>query len=374
MKTPGGEIAMDMGRIEAAVDRCFDAALSGDDWSVALHDLSRAANAAGAMFLPQVPDRSILDLPASLDYHDYLKLYVKNRWWEHNHRARFWDICRLRSEVVVTEDDLSTPQQRMHLYSYNEHYLRHGFYGFAAAGFRVEGKVWAVSFQRYQSQGHFDRRDATVLGSLIPQLRRMITISNRISSDAANARLDALDRIRLPAVTLDRTGSVVGENPAFAAMTGDTIRILARRIVVDDRPSAASLDALIQSLLTANGKLAAQETDFAVIRRAGRRPIVVEGYAVSTRYPDFRGGVHALLVFRDLDAGPPDVRRRLTAAFGLTAAEARVASELAGGATPEQIAEKLGISLGTVRVQLKSIYGKMDVGRQADVVRIVSRL
>lgn len=365
---------MDFGRIDAALDRCFDAATAGDDWSDALHDLSRAANAAGAMFLPQVPDRSILELPASVDYHDYLKLYVKNRWWEHNHRARFWDICKSRPEVVVTEDDLSTPDQRKHIYSYNEHYLRQGFYGFAAAGFRVDGRIWAVSFQRYVSQGHFDRHDATVISGLIPHFRRMITLSNRIAATASTARLEALDRIRMPAVTTDRTGRVVGHNSAFAALPSDTVRIAGGRLAAADRASQDDLDGLVLAVAGARGDLRNQGRDFAVLRRPTSRPIIAEGYAISPRYPDFRGDVAALLVFRDLEAIPRDSRQRLISAFGLTPAEARVMAELGMGATPEQIAERLGISLGTVRVQLKSAYAKMDVGRQAEAIRVIGRL
>ena len=66
----------------------------------------------------------------------------------------------------------------------------------------------------------------------------------------------------------------------------------------------------------------------------------------------------AMVILRPVDrraAPPPDMLCEL---FGLTRAEAAVAVALVGGATAEQVARQRGVSLMTVRVQIRSILGK----------------
>ena len=62
---------------------------------------------------------------------------------------------------------------------------------------------------------------------------------------------------------------------------------------------------------------------------------------------------------------------RLRALYGLTGAEARVASLLARGYRLDEIAEMLGVAYETTRKHLKQIFGKTSTARQADLVRVV---
>src|SRR5690606_25293921 len=55
--------------------------------------------------------------------------------------------------------------------------------------------------------------------------------------------------------------------------------------------------------------------------------------------------------------------------FQLTRAEAEVATGLAEGLSLEEIAAARGVTLETVRAQIRSIYGKADVRSRADLVR-----
>ena len=55
--------------------------------------------------------------------------------------------------------------------------------------------------------------------------------------------------------------------------------------------------------------------------------------------------------------------------FGLTTAEARLASAFAAGATLENYASARGIGLGTVRYQIKQVFSKSGAKSQADLMR-----
>ena len=63
----------------------------------------------------------------------------------------------------------------------------------------------------------------------------------------------------------------------------------------------------------------------------------------------------------------------LSAAFGLTPAEARVAKALAEGRPPTQIASDLGIARTTVAFHMRNIFQKTGTGRQAELVAALLR-
>src|SRR5690606_83785 len=63
----------------------------------------------------------------------------------------------------------------------------------------------------------------------------------------------------------------------------------------------------------------------------------------------------------------------LQQAFALSPAEARLALAIANGATVSAAAASLRIAAGTARVQLKSVFAKMEVHRQADLVAKIYR-
>lgn len=61
----------------------------------------------------------------------------------------------------------------------------------------------------------------------------------------------------------------------------------------------------------------------------------------------------------------------LGALFGLTDAETRVAADVARGMSPQDIAAEAGVSVETVRKQLKAIYQKTGMQRQAALAHLV---
>jgi DNA-binding CsgD family transcriptional regulator len=81
------------------------------------------------------------------------------------------------------------------------------------------------------------------------------------------------------------------------------------------------------------------------------------------------GGLALVVVTRprpDADRIAPRVRRL----FGLTDAEVRVMAALTLGQTVEQVAVAHGVRVSTVRAQVRSIFEKTGVHRQADLVRL----
>jgi DNA-binding CsgD family transcriptional regulator len=98
------------------------------------------------------------------------------------------------------------------------------------------------------------------------------------------------------------------------------------------------------------------------------RPCVAQRVALGD------GEASSLLLIADLNTPTPCSTDLLEHGFGLTPCEARVAVALSAGMTPSEIARHHGISMGTVRSQLKSIFVKTGTKRQPELIAVLARL
>ncbi|MES2072950.1 MAG: helix-turn-helix transcriptional regulator [Pseudomonadota bacterium] len=80
---------------------------------------------------------------------------------------------------------------------------------------------------------------------------------------------------------------------------------------------------------------------------------------------------HIALVLSDSNQQRAMASRVLQDSYGLTVAETRVATGLAGGQTQDELCESLFVSLATIKTHTQHIYQKIGVSKQVDLVRIV---
>ena len=84
-------------------------------------------------------------------------------------------------------------------------------------------------------------------------------------------------------------------------------------------------------------------------------------------------GALALVLLTYLERPIPPLNEVLQQIYGLTPAEARLASALAGGHALDDTAHRLGISRHTARSQLKQVFAKTGVRRQSELVFLLAR-
>ena len=112
----------------------------------------------------------------------------------------------------------------------------------------------------------------------------------------------------------------------------------------------------------------------ALTRPDHRLPLAVSVIPVRTEGLSLLvGGPCVLVCVTDLEAGVSLPEQRLRDLLGLSRAEARVALALFQGDTPREAAERLGVSFFTVRGHLVRIFEKTGAGRQAELIRLLSR-
>lgn len=79
----------------------------------------------------------------------------------------------------------------------------------------------------------------------------------------------------------------------------------------------------------------------------------------------------AVLFISDSEASTRPSTERLQVVYNLTPAEARLTALMVDGHDPASAASRLGVSANTVKYHLKTVFDKVGVGRQAELVRRV---
>lgn len=82
----------------------------------------------------------------------------------------------------------------------------------------------------------------------------------------------------------------------------------------------------------------------------------------------------AMVFISDPERSPCPPRDVLQQLYGLTPAEARVANLLLENLTLQEISDKLGVAVGTVRNQVKHVFAKTDTHRQSELMRVLLHL
>ena len=216
-----------------------------------------------------------------------------------------------------------------------------------------------------------------LLGELAPHLRRVFSFYRR--SPRAGAALhdgtSVLDLLGIGLALVAPDRGIRHSNQAAEALiaSGDAVgRDGEGRLRF---ASPAITEALDRALATIRLGQAASLLDTQLQRRdRGRPPLRIRFVQLDpSSVQVYFAGAAAMVLIEDPEVSSAAARiDSARSAYGLTAAELRVARRLIEGLTPAEIAAVDGVSPLTVRSQLKSIFSKTDTRRQAEVVRKLS--
>lgn len=197
-----------------------------------------------------------------------------------------------------------------------------------------------------------------------------------------------VSRLRQALVLTDADLRIVYCNPAAQRLLARANAFSERNghLVCRNREDDARLRSAVFALAGANTP--ARPTDSAVIRVIGSgfiNPVMVLATGLGADEADAGGSpaddpqatddaparARVMLLLHDTAR-----RRQIDPAvigevFQLTRAEAEVATGLAEGMSIEEIAAARGVTLETVRAQIRAVYGKADVRSRADLVRML---
>jgi DNA-binding CsgD family transcriptional regulator len=138
----------------------------------------------------------------------------------------------------------------------------------------------------------------------------------------------------------------------------------------DDAP----LQRLIKSARPGRNGRARSGGRTTISRGTGRAPLVVQTVPLSTHWIGETHPGSTMVLIIDRDRMARWCLHALQSLYGLTPAEAALATRIPGSHGLQPLADALGLSLSTVRTQLQRAFEKTGTHRQAELVELLSEL
>jgi DNA-binding CsgD family transcriptional regulator len=183
---------------------------------------------------------------------------------------------------------------------------------------------------------------------------------------ASEVVLDLLEALGCGGLLLDRKGRVLKTNLRAHRYLGTRFN-LGRRGGNPDGTINEAVQEGLRTALMGSAEVAPLLGDHIVVPRAASRPLLLRQLSVPGGL-DVTGEAIAAIVVLDMEDCPHPDEHLLRDLFLLTPAEARVAKRLSCGQDLASIAKDLGVSRGTVRAQLKSLFWKTATRRQGELM------
>jgi DNA-binding CsgD family transcriptional regulator len=366
---------LDIGRLERAKSRLGEAVLDPGQWPSIMEDICASVRTTGAVLLQS--DARTPDVPATSGVSDLLRTYFENDLHTTDIRAIKGVPLQLSGRRAIRDQDLFPSEDRMLKDPLYKSISRCGFRWWSAVSFRSGPALWALSFQRTIAEGMYDDDEIRILAGLSGPLTEAATLSRAVGKQVLLGTLDAFELINEPALSVSSTGLVIEMNRAAAGLFDADFRVRNNRLYMRDEKASLALERLLwerpandETRLRARGRVA----NIIVARRETKKPIVITALPVHGAASAPFLGARAILSLRDLEAERRPALEVLSEAFSLTAAETKVASMVATGSSPEEIAGEMQVSRETVRNQIKAIFGKTGTHRQSELVALISRI
>jgi DNA-binding CsgD family transcriptional regulator len=232
-----------------------------------------------------------------------------------------------------------------------------------------------LSVIRSRKQGHIDDAGKRVFTTLAPHVRAAVRTSMAIGTQRTALLADTFEKLGAAAFICDQAANVLRLTPSAEKLCapGLTLRLRRGKLGACRSADQATLEHAIRTIAD---RKAGAEPQTVIINSSepGIAPLTVDVMPLPRQRLELRFDARALLVIR-AEAG--DERRRASVLrdnFGLTPAEIEIALALARGEKPQAIAEARGVSVGTVRVQIKSLLAKAGMNRTVELVARLTRM
>lgn len=358
------------------IEALYGAALQPDQWPLVLERIAGAFGCVGTSMIPLQTD-GVMRSMVTPELREVKEAY-DTLWWRHDTPAQRVVARGLKPGTAGT-DRLVMTEEEIRRDPFYQDFLRSYGVGelLAAIGSTRDGRLVSLAVHRPLSRERFQFSDLERMTLLAKHVGRAMSISTAlveargIASDFANA----VDRLAWGAILLDREGGVRHVNGAGERLLGDGLNVVAQRL----RAARPQDDARLQRAIAAAlpGSAGAPARGVLLRRPSGRPALYAEAVPVQRQFEAMEfitfGAGGAMVLVRDLAASAPTLSQHLSD-LGLTPAEVRVAEAIGYGGRLRDVAEMHRISYETARSQLRSVFAKLGIGRQAELVAILSRL
>ena len=360
---------MEEDQFNDTIHKIYAAASDFDLWCEALYSIEELAGSAGAV-MNFVPRDHANPLTLAGRFSDEECAEYSNQYQSICPRISF---AYANPNVPASYDSLVMTEKQMDADPVYDWFGKHGLRYYV--GGHLSGTADHLvyfSLQRTRSAGHAEQRDIQLFLQLKSHLSQAVALAERVGTLGTRWRFTAslLDSLPHGIFLLSKKGELL-----FANATGDRLLSQADALsVIESRlvPRAEAERPAFDRMLHAK---AGEGQWMRLSRGSGKIPYAVFVSRLVLQDPSpFGAKPDMAVVVHDLTSRPAFDVPELKQLYGLSDAESRVAIALSQGHDIVSASAALGVSAGTVRSHLKSIFLKMEVNRQQDLVRILTSL
>jgi len=364
----------------------YQGALEEQPWQSALPALRESMDAQVVSLIlrpPTADDQGVIlnSVRPEADRNGDGALADPNDWEVSAYREQFFSLdpfVNLPLDTVVALEDI-LPDRQLVASDYYLHYLEpidlFRILGVDTA--EPGGMLARLRFSRSRREPRFRARERRLLEALTPHLRRAIEFYarlNRMTSER-DVYAGAVSQLSVASIILDEQGRMLTTNDVGRALLDQNEGLSLRdgRLHVEGREFNKELQEALATIIRAQQQ---GETSLVramrVPRPAGRSDLgLVIRPVPASQWSEGQSSPSVAVFISDPDLQESTSRQVLGELFALTPAEANLATLLARGLSLAQVSDAQNISQHTARAQLKSIFAKMGVSRQAELVRLV---
>lgn len=354
------------------LNELYQGALDPGSWPVFLHKL-------GAMFRCDTATLRVTDNRDPVVYASYTvgfddsveQLYRQGAVADDPFRK---SLAEGPLGVIQRSHDILADREFVNTDFYQKVFRPNGnFYAMGAHFHRTPGNAMHLGVHRTYSDGPFSRKERQTLEFFSPHLHRAAELCQLVGSfeNALSQARAALDRLPSAVWLLDEGLRCQWMNLSarqVLSAQGFALTLNGQRSLgFSDNQKSTQLRQALQRVRDGGSPVASVP-----VGPGGASLVVLDYRDGSARFSLTRREDVGLLVFLLDPARTLTLNHReLRARYGLTPAEIRLAGQLVQGQDPAQASHCLGISVHTVRTQLKSVMHKMDVSRQVELIRML---
>jgi DNA-binding CsgD family transcriptional regulator len=256
---------------------------------------------------------------------------------------------------------------------YND-WLKPQGYFHAMVGHLLKQESLAVRLSMFRTkQQAFSADDAALFARLMPHLRRSCLIYKKLSEvnsgQAANAKV--LNRLPVGVILFDNKGKAVFVNDMAGALIRSSNGFClnaAGHCVTGNVNQTRALNQLISRAAELG-----QSNAMSLHRHDSNQPLSATVVSLQNKPLPFIESTPAVALF----IGNPDTLldlddTLLTQCYDLSPSEAKLATALVRGQTPNDYAQQRGISNNTVKTQLKQVLAKTGTHRQSELLQLLT--
>lgn len=354
------------------------AAIDPDSWDDALIALTNALGGVGAHYVAlDKKTGELLDQKSVNFFDEMADLY-----------ARHYHFISPRTKFLqsfggkVCYDYMFIDDERMRgdeFYSWANTF--DASYFVAAHDLGDENVTCGLGIFRNQSSGHVQGEDIELLSRLWTHIASAVQTSRALMGSTLHLHnlAESLNAVGEAALVLAADGTVFCSNEIAGNFLGEggSMTLWEGSIKTPTVTDQRRMDALIKHALKASEQNALELPGNKIKVQSG--PVGQSIEITLQPLPPTATSLYkkqgwALLLLRDLGAGESQQMMDFLDTCGLTPAETKLALQIAIGSTLIAYAKEHGVSIHTVRNQLRSVLEKTDTHRQGELIALLNRL